>query len=135
MREIDDPFLDALTDLYARLGAEIDAAGATCDGCGACCDFARAGHRLYVSTGELALLTRQTPPADGARGPLRCPYQLAARCAARASRPLGCRIFFCTPPADSWCEDLYERYHRAIRALHDAHHLPYTYVELTAALD
>ncbi len=127
-------FLDALAEIYARLADEIAAAGASCDGCGRCCDFASAGHRLYVSTGELALLTRQGPPADGARGPLRCPYQVADRCTARHGRPLGCRIFFCSPPSDQWCEDLYERYHRAVRDLHDAHGLPYTYVELTAAL-
>ena len=128
------PFLAALSEIYARLGAEIDAAGAECDRCGRCCDFARADHRLYVSTGELALLTRRMPPADGAVGPLRCPYQVSGRCGARDGRPLGCRIFFCTPPADQSWQDIYERYHRAVRDLHDQHGLPYTYVELTAAL-
>ena len=52
----------ALVDIYARLAAETADAGATCDGCGRCCDFARAGHRLFVSTGELALLIVRPPP-------------------------------------------------------------------------
>ena len=131
---LDEQGAQALAELYARLDAEIAAAGASCDACGNCCDFQRAGHRLYVSTAELARLASVRPAARGTCTPLHCPYHLADACTARNRRPLGCRVHFCRPPAPQWCEQIYERYHRDIRALHEARGIPYRYVELTAAL-
>jgi len=123
-----------LEALYTRLDDEIASARATCAACGTCCDFMRAGHRLYVSTAELALLASVRPAEPSPREPLRCPYQIAGACTARQRRPLGCRVHFCTPPAEQWCQEIYERYHHAIGALHETHSIPYRYVELTAAL-
>ena len=126
------PARSALAELYARLEAEVAEAGASCEACGQCCNFQKAGHRLYVSTAELALLAATGP--EGPCEPLRCPYQIAGACTARHRRPLGCRVHFCRPPSDQWCEQIYERYHHAIGALHETHGIPYRYVELTAAL-
>jgi len=124
----------ALAGLYARLDDEIAAAGATCDACGLCCDFQRAGHRLYASTMELALLWSVRPAGADPPPSLQCPYQVEGACTARSRRPLGCRVHFCRPPSEQWCEQVYERYHRDIGALHERHDIPYRYVELTAAL-
>lgn len=127
-------FMDRLRELYADVQARIDAAGFQCRACGQCCHFARAGHRVYVSTGELALLASAPPPPDGAAGPLRCAYQAGQACTACTRRPLGCRVYFCTEPGHSRAAETYEEIHRAIRAAHRDAHLPYRYTELTAAL-
>jgi len=131
---LDERAATALGELYARLDAEIASAGANCEACGQCCDFQRAGHRLYVSTAELALLAGVRPTAAASPAPLRCPYRIDGACTARARRPLGCRVHFCTPPSEQWCEQIYERYHHAIGALHEEYDIPYRYVELTAAI-
>ena len=125
-------FLAALTEIYAACDAAVSAAALACRACGECCRFDRAEHRLYASAGELAALA-QTPVPRAPCRPLRCPYQVADACTARADRPLGCRVFFCGPAAAAATRDLYEQFHTRIRRLHDEHGLPYAYVELTAA--
>ena len=99
-----------------------------------CCNFDLAGHRLYVSTGELAVLTATTPPGRSTNGSRRCPYQVGPRCAARARRPLGCRTFFCDPGLTEPCQTVYEAHHAELRRLHERHRIPYAYVELVAAI-
>jgi hypothetical protein len=111
--------------------ADIDARNPHCRACGACCDFRTAGHRLYVTTAELALLA-QDPPSRVE--PLRCPYLQGHDCTARARRSLGCRVYFCQAASQSPPEDLYEIHHQAFKALHEHFDLPYFYVELTAGL-
>ncbi|MCJ7543027.1 MAG: hypothetical protein MUP47_00425 [Phycisphaerae bacterium] len=128
----DEKFLAAIRALYARVDATAPARGWVCKACGACCDFAASAHRLYVSTGELALLTAARPPHPP--GPTRCPYQVDARCTVHPVRALGCRLFFCDARAREAFQQKYETAHREIRRLHDAAGLPYLYAELTAAL-
>lgn len=125
-------FLAAVRDIYAVADAAVSARPWQCKACGACCDFAARGHRLYLSTGELALLAADRPPQLPAEG--RCPYQVDNLCTVRAVRALGCRVFFCDPQAATTFEQDYEPYHRRLRLLHDAAGIPYHYVELTAAL-
>jgi len=120
--------------VYRRVDAAAAARGAVCLGGGACCKFDLAGHRLYLSTGELALLTLEAPPRPARSRRRRCPYQVGPRCVARDRRPLGCRIFFCSPGLGEWCRCAYERFHRRIRELHAQQDLPYLYVELTDAI-
>lgn len=125
------PALDALVSLYRELERSRPPGRPRCLGGGACCRFDLAGHRLYASTLELALLTT-APMADASRcGRGRCPYQLGPRCTARERRPLGCRLYFCGPgeatlDAESW--------HGRVRDLHDRFQLTYVYQELTGAL-
>ena len=128
----DAVFLAELAGLYREVDAEIQRAGHTCFGGGTCCKFAVISHHLFLSTGELAFLTQQAAPA--APGPLRCPYQLGPRCTARARRPLGCRVFFCRPESQDWCERMYESYHERLRGVHERRRVPYHYVELTRSL-
>lgn len=132
----------ALEGIYRRVDADMAATAATCLGGGACCRFDLAGHRLYVSTGELALLTQEQPRCGGECRRLRCPYQAGPRCTGRLRRPLGCRIFFCRRGEDE-SEDgeqtnssarVYESYHGLIRQLHDDCGARYAYLELTATL-
>jgi hypothetical protein len=129
----DGAFLAAIRRLYAAVDAAAAAGGWRCKACGACCDFASSGQRLYVSTGELALLAAAPPPQALPAG--RCAYQIDGRCTVREARALGCRLFFCDPAARQAFQQDYETYHRRLRRLHQAANLPYRYVELTAALE
>ena len=130
----DKGFMSALSELYQSVDLEISKKKAICLGGGACCKFDLAGHRLYLSTGEVAILTAIAPPDAGRCLVLRCPYQFGPRCAAHEYRPLGCRAFFCSRELQSWSRSTYENYHRRIRQLHEMRCLPYTYAELTAWL-
>jgi Fe-S-cluster containining protein len=125
--------LRALMDLYARVDARIAEADVACRGDGACCHFARAGHRLFVSPVELAMLTLDEPRAPELLGELRCPYQVEEKCTARLRRPLGCRTYFCQAD-DDWSAGVYEEFHGEITRLHDTHDAPYEYMELSAAV-
>jgi len=127
-------FVAELDELYVAVDAEIARIGAICLGGGACCKFDLVGHRLFLSGGELALLISHGP-GDTARCRLRrCPYQLGPRCSAHQWRPLACRGFFCDPRVTDICRRTCEAYHGRIRRLHEVHHLPYLYVELTSAI-
>ncbi len=128
----DAKFTSALCEIYTRADLAVAKRSPDCRACGACCRFDRMGHRLYVSTGELAMLC-ETPPSQPFR-PGRCPYQSGSQCTARRRRPLGCRVFFCGEGPAEWSSELYEKYHAQIRRLHESHGLPYSYVELTAGL-
>jgi len=125
-------FVASLRTVYERVDAAVAAHDASCMGGGACCKFEAFGHRLYVSAGELAVLTQSPPPTPVRAG--RCPYQVGPRYTARRRRPLGCRVFFCDPGAADWSTRAYEQFHAEIRDLHERHHLPYAYVELVAGL-
>ena len=126
--------LRRLREIYRQVDAAVAELPATCLGGGACCKFDLAGHRLYVSTGELALLM-EANPIDLARcSRRRCPYQLGPRCMAREVRPLGCRTFFCGEEMTPQLHESYEHFHHLIRAAHQTHWRPYAYVELTFSL-
>lgn len=118
-------FLRELRNLLSEAQSAVSAND--CRACGKCCDFASAGHRLYCSTGELAVLS---PGGADSGAPLRCPFQSGRLCLARDNRPLGCRMYFCSARN----EEVYEVYHAQVRRLHELHGLPYFYVEMTAAL-
>ena len=103
-------------------------------GGGCCCKFDLAGHRLYLSTPELAYLIEQPPPSMQSARRLRCPYQIGPRCMARQRRSLGCRVFFCDEKLTLATQRLYEEAHEDIRNLAKALELPYRYAELTGVL-
>jgi hypothetical protein len=122
-----------LTGLYRRVDRQLDALGLTCLGGGTCCRFELAGHRLYVSTLELALLTARSPWPGRPGRAMRCPYQRLGRCTARSARPLGCRVYFCQGPSET-LEAICARAHREVVDIHERHGVPYAYRELTGAL-
>lgn len=127
-------FLAVLEGIYQSVDAELSSLPARCMGGGVCCKFDLAGHRLYVSTGELTFLTADNPPPQARSQAARCPYQLGPRCGARQRRPLGCRVFFCDGEAAHATGKLYEDFHRQIKLAHQTYRLQYAYVELTSAL-
>jgi Fe-S-cluster containining protein len=123
--------LRELQSLLESAERDVVALGLICGGCGTCCDFAAAGHRLYASTAEIALLLSVGSPPEAPE--LRCPYQQKGRCVGRTVRPLGCRMYFCNED-DLAYQAIYERTHERIGELHQREEIPYRYVELTAAL-
>jgi len=131
---LNQPLLKALAEIYACADAEVAASGAVCLGGGGCCKFDLAGHRLYLSTAEMALLTTLAPVSPSQAQRLRCPYQLGPRCAARHVRPLGCRVFFCGLFSQDLTPEVYEYFHRMIRILHQTHCVLYTYTEITSSI-
>ncbi|MEM1210954.1 MAG: hypothetical protein AAGI68_01520 [Planctomycetota bacterium] len=144
-----DPAIDAaLQSLYADTDAAIAERGPTCWQSGKCCNFVDFGHLLYVTALEACWFTHHAPPPPQTK-PLSptelpqffasqqpaCPYQVNKACTTHTIRPLGCRIFFCQRGTEDWQQDLYESFQQRLRTLHDAHALPYRYLEWRAALD
>lgn len=126
--------LDAVHDLYARFEDERTTRQPICDASGRCCRFEAYGHRLFVSTVELAAFVASdlpTPPAWDGTG---CPYQVDGLCSAREGRPFGCRVYFCDPTSKDWQTAQYEHFHAAIRELHERFDVPYVYAEWREAL-
>jgi len=128
---------DAVEQLYLRVEREIDLRRPVCLASGRCCHFEQFGHRLYVTTLELAKFLHDLPVDrralcwDGSG----CPFQRDKLCTVHAIRPFGCRIFFCDASSTSWQNAVYERFHRELKSLHDQLDVPYFYVEWRQALD
>ena len=102
---------------------------------GRCCRFEEYGHRLYVTTLELAaFVAAMGERSDGAWDGTGCPYQRSKLCTVHAIRPFGCRMFFCDATSTQWQNDAYERFHARLKALHAELNVPYFYVEWRAAL-
>ncbi|HVX83434.1 MAG TPA: hypothetical protein VH253_01315 [Phycisphaerae bacterium] len=142
---------DEVAAILADADADIAARKPVCRASGNCCKFEQHGHRLYVTAAELIHFARShAKPPIGDRqsamgdvslpqffaqsAPTGCPYQVDNLCTARDARPLGCRIYFCDANTQSWQNDVYEKYHRRLRDLHDRFALPYRYIEWRAAL-
>lgn len=131
--------LRRVEELYRSVQAEIDARRPTCVVSGRCCRFEEFGHRLYITTLELAHFTRQLGGShhaaatdwDGAG----CPFQRAKLCSVHAIRPFGCRMFFCDATSTDWQNAAYERFHADLKRLHEEFEVPYFYVEWRQALE
>ena len=134
---------DAVAGVYTDLQREIETRRPVCKTSGRCCRFEEFGHRLYVTTMELAAFCHDlaysrplaSPPAsdvpwDGSG----CPFQVGGLCSVHAIRPFGCRIFFCDATATGWQNEQYERFHTRLKRLHEELAVPYFYVEWRLAL-
>jgi Fe-S-cluster containining protein len=142
-----EPAVDAgLRAVYEHIGAAVAARGPTCWVSGKCCKFESYGHRLYVTAVEVAWVLerlRDTPPPDTRpvlpltqyRPADGCVYQIQGQCSVHAVRPLGCRVFFCEAGTEAWQSALYESSLAMLRDLHDAHGVPYRYLEWRAGLN
>jgi Fe-S-cluster containining protein len=101
-----DPHRDELLAIYAAVDALL--APYSCGSTTECCDFGLTGREPYPTAVELAEVeraiaaasidtkkkARRTLPLSGT--PRRCPLLSAeGRCRIYASRPFGCRTFFC----------------------------------------
>jgi len=110
------PFLDGVMAILKEAEKAVESHKPHCKTCGKCCNFSKTGHRLFVSTGELALVISASRTSQ--TKPLRCCYQKGASCTLRNHRPLGCRAYFCSNDTKSVFSDLYEAFHRKMKELH-----------------
>ena len=153
----------SVADVYATLADAIDIRRPICKTSGRCCRFEEFGHRLYVSTMELAKFVADRRLSENAR-PLKteiagdralplfdqakmqagasaagsdkpgCPFQVDGLCGVHGIRPFGCRIFFCDETSTVWQNEVYEHLHGRLRKLHEELEVPYFYVEWRFAL-
>lgn len=140
-----DPHVDRLIrSMHDEVADEVRAKRPLCLASGRCCAFREHGHRLYLTGLEAAWtwmdLVRRGDclPDAAARASgverLSCPLLRDGLCGAHASRPAGCRIYFCDRAAQSWQPELMERLHGQVRSLHESREIPYEYSEWTGLL-
>ncbi|MDP9172624.1 MAG: YkgJ family cysteine cluster protein [Planctomycetota bacterium] len=134
----------AVRQVYEDLEREIAERRPLCVLSGKCCRFDEYGHRLYVTTLELATFSHDL--ATGASKPSNevdpspldkgvCPFQSGKLCGVHGIRPMGCRIFYCDPTSTQWQQERYEQFHKELKALHEKLVVPYLYVEWRLALE
>lgn len=122
-----------LSALYAELDAELPRYKFVCQASGDCCDFEAFGHRLYASTLEAEWFFRNSPTQRMNANAKLCPAWGADRmCKARTGRMLGCRTFYCGEHKNGDPNEIYERYYRRIKELHERHGIPFRYADVTA---
>ena len=144
----------AVAEILAAVDVDVAARRPVCRASGRCCKFEEYGHRLYVTgvemmhfagvhvNGEIKNLKSEIsngsvvslPQFFATAEPKGCPYQIEGLCTAREARPLGCRIYFCDENAQAWQNEVYEKYHGQLRAVHERFGVPYRYMEWRAAL-
>jgi len=128
----------AVRDLYARVQAQIDLRRPICELSGRCCRFEEYGHRLFVTTLEMAVFLQDLEASRRAAGGpwdgTGCPFQEGKVCTVHSFRPFGCRMFFCDPTAEDWQREHHERFLTEIKGLHDQLGVPYHYLEWRRAL-
>lgn len=133
--------------IYGLLQEEIDRRQPVCQASGRCCRFEEYGHRLFVTTLELAVFAadlREVEPVKPVASPrglpvlgqltTGCVYQIDGLCSVHLIRPFGCRIFFCDPSAEAWQQAQYEHFHGLLKRAHETLNVPYYYVEWRAGL-
>ena len=130
--------LEAVRALYADVQCEVDARRPVCVVSGRCCRFEEFGHRLFVTTAELAAFMHALPAfptrAGGDWDGTGCPFQSGKMCSVHTIRPFGCRMFFCDSTSTDWQNETYERFHARLKRLHEELGVPYRYVEWRQAL-
>lgn len=131
------PDVRAMVDnVYRAMQDAVDLRRPICAASGRCCRFEEFGHRLFVTTMEMAAfmggLDREVMPEGWDQSG--CPFQVNRLCGVREIRPLGCRVFFCDETSDAWQVEQYERMHRELKRLHEEMKVPYFYVEWREAL-
>lgn len=135
-----DPAIDGtIRSMHDDVAEAVRAQRPICLASGRCCAFREHGHRLYLTGLEAAwtwmdLARRgESLPDAAARAAglsrMRCPLLRDGLCGAHGSRPSGCRVYFCDRAAQRWQPDLTEGLHGRVRALHEAHRIPYEYAE------
>jgi Fe-S-cluster containining protein len=125
---------EAVARVYADLQQAIDTRRPVCNASGRCCHFEEFGHRLFVTTLELAAFVASLPASRSGGGKGDCPFQIQGLCDVHAIRPFGCRVFFCDKTATQWQNEQYERFHTELKRLHETLNVPYFYVEWREAL-
>jgi Fe-S-cluster containining protein len=142
---------EAIENIYRALQDAIDIRRPVCTTSGRCCRFDEFGHRLFVTTMEMATFIGaregEAPAEPGRAVPSgsagashspsnssRCPFQHDRLCSAHSIRPFGCRVFFCDATSTEWQHRQYEFFQRELKRLHERLEIPYFYVEWRQAL-
>jgi len=120
--------IDAMRDFYAETDRLIAVHQPQCANRGLCCRFGEFGHRLYVTSLEVAYYLSGHPVPPVVEDDI-CPHAYDAACHARDHRPMGCRIFYCDPAAASWQGPLTEERLATLRTLHEKLNVPYIYAD------
>lgn len=135
--------------VYADVARIVESHRGTCQACGRCCRFGEFGHALFLTSPELVhLMTHLADPAGGLADSFAamvraaadclpaefCPLQQAGQCTIRPIRPLGCRLFFCSPDNLEWGRTAYEPMQQRMKQTCQSRSLPYGYVEWTVAI-
>src|SRR4051812_20464697 len=84
----------AVDAIYEALQDAIDLRRPICSASGRCCRFDEFGHRLFVTTMEMARFVSQVAETIGTDGG-GCRFQVKGLCSVHTIRPFGCRVFFC----------------------------------------
>lgn len=125
--------IERMRSFYAETDRLIAEHSPTCWNRGQCCSFGTFGHRLYVTALEVAYYLSAvellTPITDDA-----CPHAFDGKCHMRDHRPLGCRVYFCDPDAQSWQGPLTEDRLAELRKLHEQFDIPYLYADWMVVL-
>ncbi len=154
--------LAELDAFFGQLDQRIAEHQPVCRNRGVCCKFDAFGHKLYVTTLELAYFRARhadrlqeqnpRPKRDAQRaagfslrdsnaanaasgGEQSCPFQLDGLCTTREARPVGCRVFFCESADERWQSELTEWALARLREMHEQFDVAYSYTEWLAALD
>lgn len=129
-----------ISGLHHQVERAVAEIGPRCEMSGRCCRFEEYGHRLFVTTAEVAVFASSivSAPAAGIHtGTLDgegCRFQVNGICTAHQIRPIGCRLFFCDNRHEEALQSLYEEIHRQLKALHTELGIAYAYVEWRQAL-
>jgi Fe-S-cluster containining protein len=129
----------AIANVYHALDEQIELRRPVCRTSGRCCRFDEFGHRLFVTTMEVASFIHGLPAGSApggladARSPA-CPFQQHHLCMVHTIRPFGCRVFFCDETSTDWQRQQYESFHAELRRLHERLEVEYFYIEWRAAL-
>ena len=122
-----------IEQLYNWIDAEVAGTG-DCKACGDCCDFEKFGHRLYVTSVELAYFTGNMKQDLHKMDTDVCPYRINGKCTVYPYRFAGCRIFACGRNADTE-SDLSEKSLEKLKQIGEKHQIPYKYTDLKTALN
>lgn len=117
-------------EIYQEVDRAVAAAGPVCQASGRCCRFKEWGHTLFLSNLEAEVLLADAPAYEQAVSADFCPFQKDKLCTAREPRPLGCRVYFCDPNYQETAKRITEKYIAKLKALADAHDLPWRYAPL-----
>jgi Fe-S-cluster containining protein len=129
----------AIAGVYTRIEAAVATRRPLCVISGRCCRFDEFGHRLYVTTMELAVFVKELRAASASAAAAEanaggCPFQRNRLCGVHGIRPMGCRLFFCDETSTQWQRKQYEQMHAQLKRLHESLAVPYFYVEWRSAL-
>jgi Fe-S-cluster containining protein len=127
----------AVKQIYADVQNQIDLRRPLCQLSGRCCRFEEFGHRLYVTTLELATFLHDLQQMNlpiPSPNPGGCIFQKNKLCSVHTIRPFGCRLFFCDSTSTDWQHEQYQLFHSRLKSLHDQLNVPYFYLEWRQAL-